>query len=71
MTSIAHYLDRIEAQVCRDGFMTHTMRRHLDDLELLSADDATGRRIQELVARYNMPFTGPGRLELREAAGTA
>ncbi|WP_119679025.1 hypothetical protein [Indioceanicola profundi] len=56
MDAITHYLDRIEAQVCRDGFMTHSLRRHLDDLGRVAPDDETGRRIEHLVARYNVPY---------------
>lgn len=60
MDAIATYLDRIETQLCRDGFMTHTLRRHLDDLGRIVEDDVTGRRIDRLVARYNMPYSGSG-----------
>lgn len=71
MNMIAHYLDSIEAQVCRDGFMTHTMRRHLSVLGRVAADDETGQRIERLVARYNMPYVGGGDLALRPVAGNA
>jgi len=71
MDTIGQYLDRIEAQICRDGFMTHTLRRHLHALGRMSADHATGRRIDDLVARYNMPYAIPRDAIMGPVAGNA
>lgn len=60
MDAIRTYIDGIEAQVSRDGFMTHALRRHLHQLGRLSADIETGRRIDRLVARYNLRYAFQG-----------
>jgi len=59
MDRIAQYLDGVEAQIRRDGFMTHTLRRHLHQLSRVTADAEAGRRINDLVARFNMPYALP------------
>ncbi|HYE48213.1 MAG TPA: hypothetical protein VEB20_01385 [Azospirillaceae bacterium] len=56
MTNMSSYLDRVEAQVCRDGFMTNVMRRHLDGLVRMAPDAENGRRIKKLIARFHRPY---------------
>lgn len=60
MDAIRTYIDGIEAQVSRDGFMTHALRRHLHHVGRLAPDAETGRRIERLVARYNLRYAIPG-----------
>lgn len=60
MDAIRTYIDGIEAQVARDGFMTHALRRHLHHVVRLAPDLETGRRIERLVARYNLRYALQG-----------
>ncbi len=57
------YIDEIEQQICRDGFMTNAMRRNVESLQgalTLSGEGATtGRRLKDLVRRYNQPYVMP------------
>jgi len=56
MEAIRAYLDGIEMQLCRDGFMTNALHRHLSYLGQISDDSETEQRIDRLIARYHRPY---------------
>ena len=63
MTVWRVYVEEIEQQICRDGFMTNAMRRNVeclqDALTLSGESNSTNRRLKDLVRRYHQPYAVP------------
>jgi hypothetical protein len=56
MRDLNSYIDHVENQVCRDGFMTNVMRRHLEGMLLLAPDAESARRVRSLISRFHRPY---------------